>query len=165
MRLQLASHLAAARSYEDDLKRMEELADLDRAKSLLFSNVSHELVTPLSLISGPLDDVLAELPPGRQREALIMARRNAERLSRLVGMLMDISSLEAGSMASSFRRVNLGEVTRNVAAMFRHASDDAHLTYVVNCDMENNDVFIDRDKYEKIMFTLIGNSLRFTQSG
>lgn len=156
---------------------MEELADLDRAKSLLFSNVSHELVTPLSLIAGPLDDVLAELPPGWQREGLTMARRNVERLSRLVGMLMDVSSLEAGNMASSFHRVNLGEVTRNVAAMFRHASDDANVTYIVNCDLENREVYIDRDKYvrtsqmdladeqEKILFTLIGNALRFTQSG
>lgn len=157
---------------------MHELADLDRAKSLLFSNVSHELFTPLSLIAGPLEDVLAELPAGRQKQSLDMARRNVERLSRLVAMLMDVSSLEAGHMASSFRRVNLGEVTRNVAAMFRHASDDAHLTYVVDCDLANKDVYIDRDKYvsrlwlllkltgqEKILFTLIGNALRFTSTG
>jgi signal transduction histidine kinase len=147
LRLQLSSLYGAARYTEEEAKRAEDLVDLQRAQKLLFANVSHELVTPLSLVAGPLDDVLAEMPAGRQRDGLNMARRNVQRLSRLVGMLMDLSSLEAGHMASCFRRVNLGEVTRNVAAMYKQASDAAHLTYVVDCDMENRDVYIDRDKY------------------
>ncbi|TXT14114.1 uncharacterized protein COLE_00307 [Cutaneotrichosporon oleaginosum] len=165
LRLQLSINLAAARYYQEEAKRMEELAELERAKKLLFANVSHELVTPLSLVAGPLDDVVAELPAGRLRDGLKMARRNVQRLSRLVGMLMDLSSLEAGHMASSFRHVNLGEVTRNVAAMFKQAADAARLNYVVDCDMENREVYLDRDKYEKILFTLIGNALRFTRKG
>lgn len=76
LRLQLASGLAAVRSYEAERQRIEELAALDRAKSMLFSNVSHELRTPLTLVSGPLDDLLAETPDGPQRENLVMARRN-----------------------------------------------------------------------------------------
>ncbi|GMK53719.1 hypothetical protein CspeluHIS016_0103050 [Cutaneotrichosporon spelunceum] len=162
LRVQLSALFAAARFYEEENKRAEELADLERAKKLLLANVSHDLVTPLSLIAGPLDDVLAETPAGRQRDSLNMARRSVQRLSRLVDMLMDLSSLEAGNMACSFRRVNLGEVTRNVAAMFRQALDAVHLDYIVDCDMEDRDVYIDRDKYEKILFTLIGNALRFT---
>ncbi len=147
LRLQLSSLYGAARYTEEETKRAEDLVGLQRAKKILFANVSHELVTPLSLVAGPLDDVLAEMPGGRQRDGLNMARRNVQRLSRLVGMLMDLSSLEAGHMASCFRRVNLGEVTRNVAAMYKQASDAAHLTYIVDCDMENRDVYIDRDKY------------------
>lgn len=76
LRLQTAFHYAAVRSYEADKKRIDDLAALDRAKSVLFSNVSHELFTPLSLISGPVDDLLAELPEGRQRETLKLAKRN-----------------------------------------------------------------------------------------
>ncbi|BEI98772.1 hypothetical protein CcaverHIS631_0310710 [Cutaneotrichosporon cavernicola] len=165
LRVQLSALFAAARFHEEETKRAEELADLERAKKLLLANVSHDLVTPISLIAGPLDDVLAEMPAGRQRESLNMARRNVQRLSRLVDMLMDLSSLETGNMAGSFRRVNLGQATRNVAAMFKQATDAAHLTYIVECDMENRDVYIDRDKYEKILFTLIGNALRFTCDG
>lgn len=76
LRLQLASGLAAVRSYEAERQRIEELAALDRAKSMLFSNVSHELRTPLTLVSGPLDDLLSEIPDGPKRENLVMARRN-----------------------------------------------------------------------------------------
>jgi signal transduction histidine kinase len=74
--LQLASGLAAVRSYEAERQRIDELAALDRAKSLLFSNVSHELRTPLTLVAGPLDDLVAETPDGPKKENLIMARRN-----------------------------------------------------------------------------------------
>lgn len=76
LRLQLASGLAAVRSYEAERQRIDELAALDRAKSLLFSNVSHELRTPLTLVAGPLDDLVADMPDGPKRENLIMARRN-----------------------------------------------------------------------------------------
>lgn len=76
LRLQLASGLAAVRSYEAERRRIEELAALDRAKSLLFSNVSHELRTPLTLVAGPLDDLLGEMTDGPKKENLIMARRN-----------------------------------------------------------------------------------------
>lgn len=76
LRLQLASGLAAVRSYEAERQRIEELAALDRAKSMLFSNVSHELRTPLTLVAGPLDDLLSEIPDGPKRENLLMARRN-----------------------------------------------------------------------------------------
>lgn len=76
LRLQLASGLAAARSYEAERQRIDELAALDRAKSLLFSNVSHELRTPLTLVAGPLDDLLAEAQEGPKKQMLVMARRN-----------------------------------------------------------------------------------------
>lgn len=115
LRLQLASGLAAVRSYEAERQRIEELAALDRAKSLLFSNVSHELRTPLTLVAGPLDDLVGEMPEGPKKENLIMARRNVRRLTRLVSTLMDVSRLEAGRLKGSFRLVNLGLVTRDLA--------------------------------------------------
>lgn len=64
-------------SYESDAKRLDELAALDRAKSLLFNNVSHELLTPLSLVSGPLDGLAADAELDGSRLQLVkLARRN-----------------------------------------------------------------------------------------
>jgi len=73
----MASNLAAVRSYQDDLQRIDDLNSLDRAKSVLFSNVSHELYSPLTLISGPLDDVISQMESGPQRNSLVLARGNA----------------------------------------------------------------------------------------
>lgn len=75
LRFQIASYLSAVRSYNADQRRLGDLATLDRAKSLLFSNVSHELLNPLALISGPLDDLLAD-SDGPQFANVQMAKRN-----------------------------------------------------------------------------------------
>lgn len=159
------SGLTAVKSYEAEQQRIEDLASLDRAKSLLFSNVSHELRTPLTLLAGPLDDLLSETQEGHRKEMLIMARRNVRRLTRLVSTLMDVSRLEAGRLKGSFRSVNLGIMTRDLAALFRGAIERARLEYSVSCDLSSKSVFVDPEHWEKIMFNLIGNAMKYTMKG
>nr|XP_019044826.1 hypothetical protein I302_06740 [Kwoniella bestiolae CBS 10118]OCF23756.1 hypothetical protein I302_06740 [Kwoniella bestiolae CBS 10118] len=163
--IQLASGIAAVRSYEAELQRVEELAALDRAKSLLFSNVSHELRTPLTLIAGPLDDLLQEAPEGQKKETLVMARRNVRRLTRLVSTLMDVSRLEAGRLKGSFQLVNLGTMTRDLAVLFKGAMSQAKLKYVIDCDLTAKSVYVDTEHWEKIVYNLIGNAMKYTMEG
>ena len=153
------------RAYEAEQRRLDELAALDRAKSLLFSNVSHELRTPLTLLAGPIEDLLAETPSGPRHDMLIMARRNVRRLMRLVSTLMDVSRLEAGRLKGSFRSVNLGVMTRDLAVLFRGAIERAKLKYILECDVTGEDMFVDPDHWEKIVFNLIGNALKYTMTG
>ncbi|KAL1413038.1 hypothetical protein Q8F55_000787 [Vanrija albida] len=161
----IASGLTAVRSYQAEIRRIEELAALDRAKSMLFSNVSHELRTPLTLIAGPIEDLVNEMPDGPQREALIMARRNVRRMTRLVSMLMDASKLEAGRLKGSFRLVNLGIVTRDIVSLFRTAMDRTKLEFIVDCDLNPREVYVDAEKWEKILFNLVGNAMKYTMDG
>nr|XP_019006639.1 uncharacterized protein I203_00231 [Kwoniella mangroviensis CBS 8507]OCF70100.1 hypothetical protein I203_00231 [Kwoniella mangroviensis CBS 8507] len=165
LRVQLASGLAAVRSYEAERQRVEELAALDRAKSLLFSNVSHELRTPLTLIAGPLDDLLQEAPEGQKKDNLIMARRNVRRLTRLVSTLMDVSRLEAGRLKGSFQLVNLGMITRDLAVLFKGAMTQARLDYNIDCDLSSRAVYVDTEHWEKVVFNLIGNAMKYTMEG
>ena len=100
---QLAIALTNARAYEAERQRAEPLAELDRAKTTFFSNVSHEFGTQLALLVGPLEDALAEaasLPTGR-RERLETAHRNGLRLRRLVNTLLDFACIEAGRIDAS----------------------------------------------------------------
>ncbi|WWC63422.1 uncharacterized protein I303_106024 [Kwoniella dejecticola CBS 10117] len=161
----LASGIAAVRSYEAEQQRVEELAALDRAKSLLFSNVSHELRTPLTLIAGPLDDLLQETAEGPKRENLVMARRNVRRLTRLVSTLMDVSRLEAGRLKGSFQLVNLGVVTRDLAVLFKGAMKQAKLEFSIDCDLSPQTVYIDSEHWEKVVFNLVGNAMKYTMEG
>ncbi|WRT68535.1 uncharacterized protein IL334_005512 [Kwoniella shivajii] len=165
LRVQLASGIAAVRSYEAERRRIEELAALDRAKSTLFSNVSHELRTPLTLIAGPLDDLLHETPAGSRRETLVMARRNVRRLTRLVSTLMDVSRLEAGRLKGSFQLVNLGTMTRDLAVLFRSAMEKARLQYFIECDLSLRPVYVDTEHWEKVVYNLIGNAMKYTMAG
>src|SRR6202030_1082721 len=94
---QIASGLAGARAYEAERHRAESLAEIDRAKTAFFSNVSHEFRTPLTLMLGPLEESLASaallLP--KERERVRVVHRNAMRLLKLVNTLLDFSRIEA----------------------------------------------------------------------
>nr|XP_031864017.1 uncharacterized protein CI109_000661 [Kwoniella shandongensis]KAA5531089.1 hypothetical protein CI109_000661 [Kwoniella shandongensis] len=147
----LASGIAAARSYEAEKQRIDDLAALDRAKSLLFSNISHELRTPLTLIAGPLDDLLQVNQDPRQKEWLTLARSNTR--------------LEAGKLKGSFRAVNLGIVTRDLAGQFAAAFQKAKLEYVVDCDTSPHTTYVDIEQWEKIVFNLLGNAMKYTLHG
>ena len=93
----VTSAVSNARAREEDRRRANALADLDRAKTAFFSNVSHEFRTPLALMLGPVEDALAapneQLSPS-QRERMEVVYRNGLRLQRLVNSLLDFSRLE-----------------------------------------------------------------------
>ena len=130
----LSTAIANARAYEEERKRAEALAEIDRAKTAFFSNVSHEFRTPLTLMLGPLEDALAaarRIPKFSER--LEMAFRNGVRLLKLVNTLLDFSRIEAGRIEAVYEAVDLSTVTRELASMFRSATEKAALNLVVDC--------------------------------
>ncbi len=162
---QLTSALSRARWAEEERQRTEAMAELDRAKTLFFSNVSHELRTPLTLILGPTTDAL--LAPERRLEghALAAVHRNALRLQRLVGTLLDFARIESGRAKATFELVDLGTLTADLASAFESAMDGAGLVYEVRCERLPHPVYVDPDMWEKILLNLISNALKFTFEG
>ncbi|KAL5490593.1 hypothetical protein ACEPAI_5427 [Sanghuangporus weigelae] len=165
-RLTMNAMLTAVKGREADLIRAEHLAELDSAKTAFFSNASHELRTPLQLIQGPLQDAVASLPDSKARDGLKMAARNVTRLSRLVDSLMDFSKLAANRLEGRFRPVQLGEVTADLASLFRSVIERTGIEYIVDCDTtDRKQTYIDPDFWEKILFNLIGNAFKYTLRG
>ena len=155
-------------AYEQELRRAEELAQIDRAKTAFFSNVSHEFRTPLTLILGPLDDALADqgeaLGP-QQRKRVELTHRNALRLLKLVNSLLDFSRIEAGRVQASYAPVDLRQVTAELAGVFESAMAKGGLAYVLDLHHLHEPVYIDRDMWEKIVFNLLSNAFKFTLQG
>ncbi len=112
---QVRTALANARAHEEERERAEALAAVDRAKTVFFSNVSHEFRTPLTLMLGPLENLLAEvngpLTAGQQHDAEIL-QRNAGRLLKLVNALLDFSRIEAGRMQATYSPTDVRALTR-----------------------------------------------------
>jgi signal transduction histidine kinase len=102
----LAAGIAIARSYAMQQRRAEELAELDRAKTTFFSNISHEFRTPLTLIMGPLEELRGRLAGAdpRTRAELEAVHRNGMRLGKLVNALLDFARIEAGRMRAATSR-------------------------------------------------------------
>ncbi|MFD3754376.1 SpoIIE family protein phosphatase [Streptomyces cyaneofuscatus] len=163
----IAAGIASARSYRAQQQRAEELAELDRAKTTFFSNISHEFRTPLTLIMGPLEELrgrLAQEDP-QVRQELEVIQRNGLRLGKLVNTLLDFSRLEAGRMQATYEPVDLAAVTSELASVFRSAVDRAGLDFTVDCPPLDEPVYIDRGMWEKVMLNLLSNALKFTFDG
>ena len=165
---QMASGLADAQALEEERRRADALAEIDRAKTAFFSNVSHEFRTPLTLMLGPLEEVLAEahgkLPPAAA-QALSTAHRNSLRLLKLVNTLLDFSRIEAGRMEASYQPTDLAQLTTELASVFRSAMEKAGLRLIVDCPPLPEPVYVDRDLWEKIVLNLLSNALKFTFEG
>ncbi|MEV4782022.1 response regulator [Burkholderia sp. LMU1-1-1.1] len=155
-------------AYEQEQRRAAALAEIDKAKTAFFSNVSHEFRTPLTLILGPLEDALADagepLAP-RQRERIDVTHRNALRLLKLVNSLLDFSRIEAGRVQARYAPVDLARVTADLASVFTAAMDKAGLAYRVEVAALHAPVYVDLDMWEKIVFNLLSNAFKFTLSG
>ena len=165
---QIATSLADARSHEQERKRAEALAEIDRAKTAFFSNVSHEFRTPLTLMLGPVEDLLAKSHTGLSPAAksqLELVNRNGSRLLRLVNTLLDFSRIEAGRMHAIYQPTDLAAFTVELASVFRSATEKAGLRLVLDCPQIDEPVFVDRGMWEKIVLNLISNAFKFTFEG
>jgi signal transduction histidine kinase/DNA-binding response OmpR family regulator len=163
---QIGTAVVNARAYEEQRERAEALAELDRAKTTFFSNVSHEFRTPLTLMLGPLEDALGAPDLAvAEREGLEVAQRNARRLLKLVNTLLDFSRIEASRLAVRLEATELGAFTAELASVFRSTVERAGLRLVVDCPPLGQSVPIDREMWEKVVLNLLSNAFKFTFEG
>ena len=161
---QIAAGLANARVYEEERRRAEALAALDRAKTAFFSNVSHEFRTPLTLMLGPTQDALAA-GGTMGRVELETIYRNQLRLLKLVNSLLDFSRIEAGRLNARYEPVDLSSLTADLASTFRSAVERGGLTFEVSCPPLPEPIYVDPAMWEKIVLNLLSNAFKFTLEG
>ncbi|RZS91015.1 signal transduction histidine kinase [Motilibacter rhizosphaerae] len=165
---QVAAGLSRAAAYEAERHRAERLAEIDRAKTAFFTNVSHEFRTPLTLLLGPAQDALRDRDHAlnaEQRSRMELISRNGLRLLTLVNDLLDFSRLESGRLSARFEPVDLAAETRELAEAFADAVARAGLELVVDCTPADQPVWLDRELWAKVVLNLLSNALKFTAEG
>jgi CheY-like chemotaxis protein len=140
------------------------LAELDRAKTEFFANISHEFRTPLTLMMGPVEELRAAAQDA-DRARLDMIYRNGLRLGRLVNNLLEFSRIQAGHTEPHYQRLDLAVLTADLAAVLRAATDRAGLQLVVDCPPLPEPVWADRDMWEKVVLNLVSNAVKYTRAG
>ncbi len=164
---QIASSIATVQALEEERKRAEALAEIDKAKTVFFSNVSHEFRTPLTLMLGPLESILNnnhELEQGTKKD-LETIHRNSLRLLKLVNTLLDFSRIEAGRTQAFYKKTDVCRVTTDLGNSFGSAIEKAGITFNMHCDDIGADVYIDLTMWERIVFNLLSNAYKFTFAG
>ena len=133
----LTNALTKAKAYEEERKKAEALAEIDKAKTVFFSNISHEFRTPLALVLGPLEELLNQKKNNFSeidKENIGTTHRNATRLLKLVNTLLDFSRIESGRVQAIFSLVDIVILTKNLASNFRSLIETAGLQLMVIAD-------------------------------
>lgn len=151
--------------HEVAIERLEKdkLDQVNKMKTRFFTNISHEFRTPLTLILGPLDSLLADInlkPKITQQLSII--QKNARRLLRLINQLLDISEIEADHLKLKVAEGDVIGFIREIAALFRWLAAQREVEYTFTTDQKECTCFFDADKVEKICYNLIANAFKYT---
>jgi len=162
----ISQSVSNAIAYAEEKAKADALAELDRAKTAFFSNISHEFRTPLTLMLAPIQD-MAAMPAGSpiDHAAVDLLHRNSLRLLKLVNSLLEFSRIEAGRVEATYRPVDLSQLTSDLANSFRDVIERAGLSLLIDCHPLPAPTYVDRDMWEKIVLNLLSNAFKFTFEG
>ncbi|MBO7640391.1 MAG: substrate-binding domain-containing protein [Bacteroidales bacterium] len=137
----------------------EQLEETTQAKLNFFTNISHEFKTPLSLISGPIDDLIANKQmPANAEVPLDILKRNSSKLTRLITELLDFRTLESGNLAVNYSMGNLDTFLREILKMFADVIRRRNLHFEYEVDDSGYEIPFDPIKMEKVFTNLLSNA-------
>ncbi|MBD2207269.1 response regulator [Calothrix sp. FACHB-1219] len=160
---QAAIAVQQSRLYQKTRDQAERLLQLDKQKTEFFQNISHEFRTPITLIQGPLESAVSN-GDGLSYAQSAIALRNSRRLLRLVNQLLDLQRLDAGRMQPSFRPYDLDEFVSQIVESFRPYCEKKGLHLITDLD-KCPEVYLDMEKFDKVVYNLLSNAMKFTPEG
>ena len=139
--------------------------EITNIKLQYFTNISHELRTPLTLISAPIEQILSrgKLYPEDKTE-LSMVERNVNRMLRLVNQILDFRKIQNNKMGMSVQQMDIVSMTIQIMESFKQLAADHHIRFTLSCENPHLWLWVDTDKFEKILFNLISNAFKYTPS-
>ncbi len=141
---------------------LTHLKEIDQLKTRFYANISHELRTPLTLILGHLNSLYTNESNRDSADKLKVAIQNAQRLTRLINQLLDLSKLEIGNMKLEASRANVIKFLKEISASFTSLAEQRQIVFISSFSKEPLFVYFDRDKLEKIIINLLSNAFKFT---
>jgi signal transduction histidine kinase/DNA-binding response OmpR family regulator len=153
------------KSKEAELSRWEsdKLKELDTIKTNFFTNLSHEFRTPLTLILGPLENLLNGKTQGDPSSQYQLMYNHATRLLQLVNQLLDLSSIDAGKMKLEIGKYEVVSFIKGIASSFQHFADEKKISINFTSKSDKLNICFDRDKLQKILSNLLSNAIKFNK--
>lgn len=154
-------------------KEIVHQLSLDHLKSRFFANISHEFRTPLTLIIGPVEDLLQDKSAQKFKEPLFYIKRNAKRLLQLINQLLDLSRLDVGNYEVNTSREDIIPFVKQIVHSFSSMAHHKNIMLETEVDPRlKNELrdealvfYFDEDIFEKILYNLLSNAFKFTPDG
>lgn len=144
----------------------EELENHEKTRSAFIANISHDLRTPMTSISGFIDGMLdGAIPPEKFEHYLKIVATEVKRLSRLVSSLLEISRFEAGEKKLNITEFDICEMARQIVISFEKKIDEKKLDVQFECDEFNLPVKADKDQIHQLLYNLCDNGIKFSKDG
>jgi signal transduction histidine kinase/ligand-binding sensor domain-containing protein/DNA-binding response OmpR family regulator len=164
-RYRVLSRLRKKLAREQEQQQVKRLQELDRLKLKFLTNLSHDFRTPISLISGPIDQLIDGERTNAKLDKLYIVRRNAKRLLNLVNQLLDFRKLEEQELKLQLSRGEFVSFVKDVSDSFRDLSERKHINFSFSSTIQHLEALFDADKIERILFNLLSNAFKFTLEG
>jgi DNA-binding response OmpR family regulator/signal transduction histidine kinase len=146
-------------------EQSEQLKEMDKVKSRFFANISHEFRTPLTLIMGPLEQIITDFPDKDLKNQAGLMLRNSQRLLNLVNQLLELSKFESGKVKLQVSKHNIVPFLKNLVACFETLAIREHLDLTFHAEEQEILLYFDPEKLEKIILNLLSNAFKFTSAG
>lgn len=161
---QLIRNLQLQKEKLQKIKETEKLQELDKLKTDFFTNISHEFRTPLTLILGPVKQILDKVTDDSIKEDAKIIYRSAKKLNTLANQLLELSKIEAGQLKLKVSKLNLMQVLKEIISSFQSFAELKKISLRITEEVEII-CYLDRDKFEKIIGNLLSNAIKFTPAG
>lgn len=159
------NRLKMRQAFEMEHFEAEKLRELDQLKSHFFANISHEFRTPLTLIQGPLKQLMTGEFRGKLSDIYSTMLRNSQRLLQLINQLLDLSKLESGRLKLQVSMIDVSKFLKGLVQSFGSLADHQNITFTFHPKAEPITGYVDRDTLEKIINNLLSNAFKFTPAG
>ncbi|QCK14931.1 two-component regulator propeller domain-containing protein [Mangrovivirga cuniculi] len=161
--------IIARTTYKNNLKlarlERESLESTNKAKLQFFTNVSHEFRTPLTLILGPVENLIEASTDNFTKKQLKIVRGNTSRLLRLINQLLDFRKAESGNLKINVAEGNFVKFVKEIKLSFDSRAEELGIEFDIYSSSNIIDLYFDRDQFEKILYNLLSNSFKNTPKG
>jgi len=162
----VASDITERQQFEKDKIAREAADQANKAKSMFLANMSHEIRTPMNAIIGFSDLLYSSIKNEKQRSQIDAIRSSGKNLLRIINDILDLSKIEAGKMIIQNESINIHSIIKEVETIFTHITKEKGIRFIID-EVEEipSALMLDETRIRQILFNLIGNAFKFTESG
>ncbi|MBB3188121.1 hybrid sensor histidine kinase/response regulator transcription factor [Microbacter margulisiae] len=159
-----AFYLHLQKKIKDKQEHLQQLheEEIKESKLRFFTNISHEIRTPITLIISPLERMLASEPDSQRKELYNLMYRNALRILRLINQLMDMRKIDNNQMKLHFQETDLVFLIKDIMMSFDFLANNKKIDFQFESKMQSLNAWVDPSNFDKILFNVLSNAFKFT---